>query len=467
MSGGLVETELGGSRFTFFNKVFGCQMNVSDCDDIAARLSAHGGQEVDNPFAADLVLVNTCTVRQKAEEKAYSYFGQLKHAGQVSGRRPFIVGMGCVVPKNRQHIAEKFPHVDLLVNYSDPDVVLNELVEHFTPLTNHAFADGFTPLADPNRCQQSFVTAIRGCNHRCSFCIVPWARGPQRDVPLEQIVVEAQAHERSGAPDVCILGQSVMAYGKTSGDGSQRFSEMIEAVLENTSFRWVGFLTSLACDLTEDICERVIAHPRVTPLLHLPLQSGSDKVLSEMRRQHDMTRYRRLVAKAREVRPDLYLTTDLLVGFPTETDADFEQTLEAATEIGFDDAFMFAYSERPGTHSARVYHDTDLPREVKIGRLSRLIAQQRQQSAERSRRYIGQELEAIVEQREAGGGVARTAFNKPVKLAACHTPVGQFIKVKITDVKVSSFIGEELSGFDIVDAARQAQVAQVGLAAAA
>jgi tRNA-2-methylthio-N6-dimethylallyladenosine synthase len=179
-----------------------------------------------------------------------------------------------------------------------------------------------------------------------------------------------------------------------------------------------------------------------------------------------MARYRRLVARAREVRPDLYLTTDLLVGFPTETDADFQQTLEAAEEIGFDDAFMFAYSERPGTHSARVYHETDLPREVKIGRLSKLIEQQRKQSAERSRRYIGQELEAIVEQRDADGeGVARTAFNKPVKLAQCHTAIGQFVKVKITDVKVSSFIGEELSGFDIVAAARQAQGAPVGLAA--
>jgi tRNA-2-methylthio-N6-dimethylallyladenosine synthase len=448
--------EPGQAKFTFFNKVFGCQMNVSDCDDIAARLSAHGGQPVDNPFGADLVLVNTCTVRQKAEEKAYSYFGQLKHAGRMQGRDPFIVAMGCVVPKNRQHIAEKFPHVDLLVNYSDPDVVFSELLERFPPLADQALADGFTPLADPSRCQQSFVTAIRGCNHRCSFCIVPWARGPQRDVPLEQIVAEAQAHEAAGAPDVVILGQSVMAYGKTSGDGSQRFTEMMEAVLNNTGFRWVGFLTSLACDLTEEICERVIAHPRVTPLLHLPLQSGSDKVLSEMRRQHDMERYRRLVAKAREVRPDLYLTTDLLVGFPTETEEDFEQTLAAAAEIGFDDAFMFAYSERPGTHSARVYGAQDLPREVKIRRLSLLIEQQRRQSAERSQRYVGQELEVIVEQVAEDAVIARTAFNKPVRLASCVTPVGGFTRAKIDAVKVSSFIGTEVSGFDIVDAARRA-----------
>src|SRR5262249_19718341 len=153
---------------------------------------------------------------------------------QLRGKNPFIVAMGCVVPKNRQHIGEKFPHVDLLVNYSDPDVVFSELLESFPPLADGVLADGFSPLADPTRCQQSFVTAIRGCNHRCSFCIVPWARGPQRDVPLEQIVAEAQAHERAGAPDVVILGQSVMAYGKTSGDGSQRFGEMMEGVLDST-----------------------------------------------------------------------------------------------------------------------------------------------------------------------------------------------------------------------------------------
>ncbi|MDQ3024056.1 MAG: tRNA (N6-isopentenyl adenosine(37)-C2)-methylthiotransferase MiaB, partial [bacterium] len=168
-----------------------------------------------------------------------------------------------------------------------------------------------------------------------------------------------------------------------------------------------------------------------------------DRVLQEMRRQYDTDQFRRMVAKARKERPDLYLTTDLLVGFPTETDEDFEQTMALAEEIGFDDAFMFAYSPRPGTHSVRTYPDS-LNREQKIARLSRLIAAQRAQSPERSKRYLGQDLDAIVEQSNAEGIVARTAFNKPVHLASARAPVGEFTRVRITGVRVSAFTGEEL-----------------------
>jgi tRNA-2-methylthio-N6-dimethylallyladenosine synthase len=462
-----------GTRFTYYTRVFGCQMNVADVDDITARLALHGGVPVENPEEADLVLVNTCTVRQKAEDKAMSFFGNLKHVGgtrvlgrhgfgfdnpvgsnvavavetdidpRQTGKKPFIVAMGCVVPKSRKHIEQTFPHVDLLVNYSDPDIVLAELIDRFPPLAGRTIEDSFPPMLHGDRALPSFVTAIRGCNHRCSFCVVPWSRGPQRDVPLETVVAQALEYQKAGAPDITVLGQSIMAYGKASGPGHPDFTDLMTALLEQTEFRWISYLTSLACDMTERVCEQVLANPRITPLLHLPVQSGSDKVLEEMRRQYDTDQYRRMVAKARRERPDLYLTTDLLVGFPTETDEDFEQTMAFAEEIGFDDAFMFAYSPRPGTHSVRTYPDR-LNREQKIARLSKLIAAQRAQSAERSKRYLGQELEVIIEQSNAEGIVARTAFNKPVHLADARTPVGEFARVRITGVRVSAFTGEEI-----------------------
>jgi tRNA-2-methylthio-N6-dimethylallyladenosine synthase len=454
-------------------------MNVADLDDITARLNLHGGTRVESPGEADLVLVNTCTVRQKAEDKAMSFFGNLKHLGTASlhseagtpslpfsyaksvaavaerepddqfgapssGKKPFIVAMGCVVPKARAFIQQTFPHVDLLVNYSDPDIVLAELIDRFPPLVGRTIEDSFPPLLHSDRALPSFVTAIRGCNHRCSFCVVPWSRGPQRDVPLETVVAQALEYQKAGAPDITVLGQSIMAYGKASGPEHPDFTNLMTALLAQTDFRWITYLTSLACDMTDRVCEQVIANPRITPLLHLPVQSGSDRVLQDMRRQYDTDQFRRMVAKARQERPDLYLTTDLLVGFPTETDEDFEQTMALAEEIGFDDAFMFAYSPRPGTHSVRTYPDR-LNREQKIARLSKLIAAQRAQSAERSKRYLGQELEAIVEQSNAEGIVARTAFNKPVHLASAKAPVGQFTNVRITGVRVSAFTGEEVS----------------------
>ncbi|MBN2081894.1 MiaB/RimO family radical SAM methylthiotransferase [bacterium] len=415
-------------------------MNVADMDDLAARLDAAGGQPVDDPVRADLIMVNTCTVRAKAEEKAYSFFGELKRLRRTDGTRPLLVGMGCVVNKQREELAKRFPHLDLWLDFSDPDGVLAALRQSFAPLTALDLDAEFTPALDTGLSPLRFVTAIRGCNHACAYCVVPRARGPQRDVPLDRIVAEAQRLERAGAPDLAVLGQNILAYGTTSGDKRRRFVELLETLLGETGFRWITYLTSLPGDLTEEICERIVAHPRVTPLLHLPLQSGSDRVLADMRRGYDLGHYRRLVAYARQCRPDLYLTTDLLVGFPTETEEDYQATLNAAEELGFDDAFMFAYSERPGTLAARKYGDP-LPRGEKLRRLNELIARQRAWGKARNRRYVGQRLAVIVERIDGAAAVARTAFNKPVHLPAAGLKVGEYALTEITSAKVSSFAG--------------------------
>jgi tRNA-2-methylthio-N6-dimethylallyladenosine synthase len=420
-------------------------MNVADFDDLAARLIALGGVSVEEPAQADIVLVNTCTVRAKAAEKAHSYFGELKHLKRNGGAAPMLVGMGCAVHRNREELMRRFPHLDLLIDFSDPDGVLDVLREHFPSLTAQDDPDAQTPLLDPENCRQHFITAIRGCQHGCSFCIVPRARGPQRDVPLERIVAEAQQLEAAGAPDLTVLGQNILAYGTTSGENSPRFVELMETLLAETGFPWITFLTSLASDLTDEICERIIAHPRVTPLLHLPVQSGSDHVLGDMKRGHDVAHFRRMVQKARACRPDLYLTTDLLVGFPSESEEDFQATLELAQDVGFDDAFMFAYSERPGTLAAERFEDS-LPRAGKMQRLNELIAKQREWGAQRNRRFLGQELPVIIERRDSDKAVARTAFNKPVYLESASTPVGEYSRVLITGTRISSFEGKEVAG---------------------
>jgi tRNA-2-methylthio-N6-dimethylallyladenosine synthase len=420
-------------------------MNVADIATLAAQLDARGGQAVADPAQADLVLVNTCTVRQKAEDKALSFFGGLKvlKQGRPKDAGPLIVAMGCVIPKRKADILRQFPFVDVLLDYSDPELVLSELARCFPPLAAMPALETPPPGPSLGISRTSFITAIRGCNHRCSYCVVPSARGPQRDAPLSEIVSQAQALEATGAPDVTVLGQNILAYGRTSGPGAPGFCELMETLLARTGFRWLSFLTSLPADLTAEVCQRVLAQPRVAPLLHLPVQSGSDKVLNEMRRGYSVEHYQQVVALARQARPDLYLTTDLLVGFPTETEQDFADTLSLVREVGFDDAFMFAYSPRPGTPASLELED-HLPRPAKLERLKQLIALQRELGAARNRRYLGQELEVIVEQRQPAAVVARTAFNKPVYLAASRQRVGGFTKVRVTAVKTSSFAGEEL-----------------------
>ena len=434
------------AQFTYCMRVFGCQMNVADAAQLASRLDARGGRGVEEPAQAELVLINTCTVRQKAEDKALSYFGGLKHLKQDRAKDggPLIVAMGCVIPKRKADIECQFPFVDVLLDYSDPELVMDELARRFPPLAEMPTPEARpTAVPSPELCRASFITAIRGCNHRCSYCVVPSARGPQRDVPLAEIVAEARALEEGGAPDAWVLGQNILAFGRTSGQGAPGFADLMEALLRETGLRWLGFLTSLPADLTEDICQRVIANPRVTPLLHLPVQSGSDKVLGEMRRGYTVEHYRRVVDLARAARPDLYLTTDLLVGFPTETEQDFQATLAIVREVGFDDAFMFAYSERPGTPAALELEDR-LPRPAKLERLRELIAVQRELGAQRNRRYLGQELDVIIEQLTPDGVIARTAFNKPVRLPATVQRVGGFTRARVTGVRTSSFSGEEV-----------------------
>lgn len=416
-------------------------MNVADIRDLGAQLVLLGGRQVEDAAQADLILVNTCTVRQKAEEKALSYLGSLKPLLAPEGRRPFIAALGCIVPRSGARIRQSCPHVRLLLDSSDPEVVLAALCENFPPLQGAGRESERPPLPDNGVCRHHYITAIRGCDHGCSYCVVPAARGAQRDVPPGEILAHARSYAQAGMPDITLLGQNILAYGRASGPDHPGFVELIEAVLCETAFPWVTFLTSLPSDLTPQIGERVIAHPRVTPLLHLPLQSGSDAVLEEMRRGHDVAHYIKVVAMARECRPDLYLTTDILVGYPTETEADFERTLALVEAVGFDDAFMFAYSPRPGTRSAELYRE-GLPREVKMSRLHRLIARQRELGAARNARYLGQVLPVIVEQATERGLIARTAFNKPVKLPPGAAEVGSYASARITSTHTSSFGGE-------------------------
>jgi len=470
-------------RFAFALRTFGCQMNVADDDALARELAARGGVQVSDANLADLIIVNTCVVRQKAEDKAFSFVGALKQLaegeplaqpvrlnapkltaqGEPPPRtraRPAVVVVGCLVPKSGAELRRKFGFVDAVAATSEPSEVI-AAIEAVMPLpppdasaapaglvrTSEALPESCTAAAGGDGValstrQSGLITVQRGCSHGCSFCIVPSVRGPEASVPVERIVDEVNFYHARGFNEVTLLGQNILSYGSDWGF-SPDFVEMMEAVLAQTEVPWVSFLTSQPHDMSEEIVRRVIAHPRVTPLLHLPVQAGSNAVLARMRRGYSVEAYERWVERVRAARPDVFLTTDFICGFPGETEEDFAQTLALVERVRFNDAFMFAYSPREGTAAAKL--DGEVPVAERKRRLNELIALQRRIAQEANAKYAGLTLDAIVEQAGGQRAVARTAFNKPVVLPRTRRAPGEFTRVRITEVVVSSFKGEEVA----------------------
>ncbi len=485
--------------FTFVMKTFGCQMNVADDEEIARKLSARGGVQISEAESADLIIVNTCVVREKAEDKAFSFIGALRtlkdkrtpsakirvdepsvYGGMRSASEtakgwsesarvdpPRIVVIGCLVPKSGEVVREKFPHVDLLVRTSEPNTVISELERAFKfpyrqgalemSVTkrsggNSAFescteassgelspSEEFPSLMDTRR--SGLVTVLRGCNHVCSFCIVPKVRGRETSVPIREVVKQVISYTDLGFNEVTLLGQNILSYGSDYGF-DPNFVDLVDAVLAQTDVGWLSYLTSHPHDLSDEIIQKVVANPRVTPLLHLPVQAGSDRILEMMRRKYTVREYLEKVEKCRNHRPDLFLTTDIIVGFPGETRDEFEETLRLMEKVRFNDAFMFAFSPRKGTLAAR-YEDNQSRLEKKVW-LNELIGLQRQVSHEVNSKYVGQTLPAILEEKRENFAIARTAFNKPVELPGSRKIPGEFTQVRIDKVIVSSFKGVEV-----------------------
>ncbi len=469
-------------------------MNVADDDEIARQLVARGGVQVTDVNLADLILVNTCVVREKAEDKAFSFIGALKplkQKGELSAKlkvdepkvhgalsavdggiarnsiEPKIVVFGCLVPKSGDLVEKKFPYVDLLVKTSEPTIVLSELENVFTfPQVKGGFE--MTVLVDGERkgalesCTEAssgetspteefpslmetrhsaLVTVLRGCNHVCSFCIVPRVRGRETSVPIREVVKQVKFFRSAGFNDVTLLGQNILSYG-SDYNFDPNFVDLIDAVLMQTDVPWLSYLTSHPYDLNDEIISKVVANPRITPILHLPVQAGSERILALMRRKYTVKEYLEKVEKARKARDDLFLTTDIIVGFPGETREEFEETLKLAKEVRFNDAFMFAFSPRKGTLAAR-YSDPQSRLEKKVW-LNELILLQREISQEVNAKYIGKVLPAIVEVKRDKFSIARTAFNKPVEIPSTRKNPGEFTNVRINEVVVSSFKGVEV-----------------------
>ncbi len=425
---------------------YGCQMNEYDSERAAGLLTQGNEYELtDTPADADLILLNTCAIREKAEEKVFSKLGQLRALKQQNP--DLMIGvMGCMAQLQKDAIQKRAPIVDLV--FGSPAIArVGELVERVKRERRPILSVGEAPLVKLKTVRarpglKAFVTVMEGCEKHCTFCVVPVTRGRERSHSPASILGEIRELARAGVREVTLLGQTVNAYGRDLTPPTD-LAALLEMVNEIDGIRRIRFVTSNPYNLTSRLIRALRDIPKVCEALHLPLQSGSNRILMLMNRGYTRERYLELIAELRETVPGLALTTDLIVGFPGETDEDFEQTVEMVERVGYEGLFAFRYSRRPGTPAAAL--PGQVPEDVKARRNTRVLEVAERVSAAKSRPLEGREMEIMVDgaskrdPRELSG---RTRCNRVVNFdGQGKVGVGDVIRVCITQAMVHSLRG--------------------------
>jgi len=433
-----------------FVQTFGCQMNQYDSERIARVMGRMDYALTDCVENADLILLNTCSVRDKAEQKVYSALGRLKEIKQQ--RAGVIIGVGgCVAQQEGEALLKRVPYLDLVFGTHNIHK-LPEIVEQVQTLENRPVETAFyrdpSYMEDPEGATEvqgskAFVTIMQGCNKVCSFCIVPHVRGREVSRPSEKILREVEALADRGVVEVMLLGQNVNSYGKlTSGELS--FADLLGRVNAIDGIERIRFTTSHPQDLSPDLIEAFAELNKLCDHLHLPVQSGSDSVLSRMRRCYTRAEYLDRIERLRARRSEVALSTDIIVGFPGETEDEFGATLELLEQVGYDEIYSFTYSPRPQTVAAKLYDD-DIPDDTKRERLSRVQSLQREISLRKNRERIGDIEEILVEGRSKlknGQIMGRTRSNRIVNAIGPESLTGSLVAARITGATATSLIGE-------------------------
>ncbi len=431
---------------TFYLETFGCQMNVHDSEKVAGTLVALGYTRVDRPETADLVLYNTCSVRDKAEQKVYSRLRQFRRG---AGGRKFGV-LGCVAQQEGERIFERAPHVGLVcgsASYARLPELIAQLengggrVAGLDPAGDDTFETPFTRRDNPHR---AYLTVIEGCDKSCAYCVVPMTRGRERSRPSGSILEEARRLAAAGYTEIQLLGQNVTSYRDPAGE-VQGFAGLLGRVAGLPGLRRVRFATSHPRDFGRDVVETIDAHPVLCDQVHLPVQSGSTRVLARMRREYTREEYLERIAWLRAMRRPVSLSTDIIVGFPGETEADFLETVSLLDEVGYDSVFSFKYSPRPNT--AALALDGAVPDEEAGRRLSYLQERQRAIQLRRNAAYVGTVQEVLVEGFNGATGqwVGRTSQNRVLNFTApdgAAVSPGDYRTVRVTRAGPNSLAGE-------------------------
>lgn len=434
----------------YFIRTFGCQMNKHDSERIAGLLSTRGFKEVTKPDDADVIIINTCAVREHAVERLRGYVRSL---GNARKRGALIAIGGCVSQAEKEKLFEKLPFVNIVFG---PDTIeaLPELIEKAIK-EKYAIATEENPEkfaselpSSREKRYKAWVAITKGCNNFCSYCIVPYVRGREKSRPIESILDEVRRLKDEGVLEVTFLGQNVNSYGRDLY-GKPMFSELLSKVAE-IGIPYVRFATSHPKDFDESIISVMKDYPNICPHVHLPIQSGSDRILTLMNRNYTQKEYLRKAEIIRNQLDGSAISTDIIVGFPTETEKDFQETLKVVKEVCFDQSFTFIFSPRPFTKAAAM--DGQVPDEVKAERFQRLIEETKRAALIMNQKLIGTTQEILVEGRAKKGNYysGRTVTNKVVNFSAGRCQEGTIINVSIVSCGPHHLVGEPIEELQVV-----------------
>ena len=441
----------------FYIETFGCQMNAHDSEKVVGTLLQEGYSQVAAPEEAELILYNTCSIRDKAEQKVFHRLDQFK---RTAGKGKVFGVHGCVAQQEGEAIFERAPHVSLVAGSASytklPEMLVqlesgNRRVTGLNLDTEETFDTPFTRRDNPHR---AYITIIEGCDKSCAYCVVPFTRGPERSRTSESVLREARSLADSGYTDVQLLGQNVNSYRDPSPAGWD-FAQLLAKTAETEGIRRVRFTTSHPRDFVKGIIDAIDENQALCNHVHLPVQSGSTKVLDRMQRLYSRDDYMRRIEWMKNARRDIAITTDIIVGFPGETEEDFQETVKMVEEVGYDAMFIFKYSKRPNTPALQ-YTD-HIPEEEKTRRFLVLQERQRGLQMRRNAAYVGRSEEVHVEgyNRATSQWIGRTTQNKTLNFHDSSLPapedaktlVGQYLDVLVTRAGPNSLAGERITGY--------------------
>lgn len=431
---------------------YGCQMNLHESEKISGILSGMGMSAVNEPENADVVVFNTCCIRDTAERRALGNIGKMKEL-KKKNKNLLIVVTGCMTQQNgfAENMKERYQYVDVILgthNISDLEnqirIRLEKKKRVAAVLDTDGYIDDETTPVTRTSFPNAWVNINYGCNNFCTYCIVPYVRGRERSRDMKSIISECENLINDGYKEITLLGQNVNSYGNDVPDENVNFANLLREVAKIDGKFRIRFMTSHPKDLTEDVVKAIRDNDKICNNVHLPIQAGSNSVLKNMNRRYTREHYLGLIDMIRRYLPDCGITTDIMVGFPYETEEDFSDTMDIVEKVRFSTAFTFIYSVRKGTKAAEM---PQIPYEIKQNRIKRLIARQNEITEEISRDYVGNVYEILVEgmqEKKNGYVVGRTESGRLVSAKGDESMIGEFKNVKITAVKNAQLLGEIL-----------------------
>ena len=435
-------------------ETYGCQMNVADSEVVASVMGMAGYEVTESQDEADAVFLNTCSVRDNAEQKILSRLDFYHSLQKKTGRRIIIGVLGCMAERVKEQLIEAH-HADLVAGpdayLTLPDLIAQAECGHKAINVELSTTETYRDIVPQRICGphiSGFVSIMRGCNNFCHYCIVPYTRGRERSRDVESILRECRDLQERGYKEVTLLGQNVNSYkgawGKEQGAGEMFFPQLLRAVALEVPGMRVRFTTSHPKDMSDETLRVIAEEPNICHHIHLPVQSGSNRILKQMNRKYTREWYLERVEAIRRIIPDCAISTDIFVGYCGETEEDHRQSLSLMREVGYDSAFMFKYSERPGTYASKHLPD-DVPEDVKIRRLNEIIALQNELSAEANRKCIGGQYDVLIEgvsKRSKDELFGRTGQNKVVIVPRGNLRIGQVVPVVITESSSATLKGQ-------------------------